>query len=176
VSAQQPKNLAAPVRQRPLNRARDRGEDCQLVLTCYAVERMLYRLGRSRHAGQFILKGAMLLAAWEQLPHRPARDLDLLGYGDDALASVEGALREIVRTNAEPDGLEFEERSIRGEEIRRDQEYRGVRTRLAARLAGARIPLQVGVAFGDAVSPAPQTLTYPALLDFSSIPAPGQSP
>lgn len=45
------RNVAASVRQRLLNRARERGEDFQLVLTRYAVERFLYRLSRSPYAG-----------------------------------------------------------------------------------------------------------------------------
>lgn len=39
-------NLAASVRQRLLNLARARGEELQLVLTGYGVERLLYRLVR----------------------------------------------------------------------------------------------------------------------------------
>lgn len=82
---------------------------------------------------------------------------------------MEQVVADIVRADVEPDGLEFEEGSIRGEEIREDQEYRGVRVRLTAHLAGARIPLQVDVAFGDVVTPAPEPLEYPTMLD---LPAP----
>ena len=164
-----PKDLAASVRRRLLDRARQRAEDYQLVLVHYGVERFLYRLSRSRHADRFILKGAMLFSAWEEAPHRPTRDLDLLGYGDDEVSSVEQVVADTVRTDVEPDGLEFDEGSIRGEEIREEQEYRGVRVRLTAHLAGARIPLQVDVAFGDAVTPAPEPLEYPTMLD---LPAP----
>jgi predicted nucleotidyltransferase component of viral defense system len=161
-----PKDLAASVRRRLLDRARERAEDFQLVLVHYAIERLLYRLSRSRHADRFILKGAMLLSAWEKAPHRPTRDLDLLGYGTDTVSSVERAVADIVRTDVEPDGLEFEEDSIRGEEIREEQDYRGVRVRLMAHLAGARIPLQVDVAFGDVVVPGAQALEYPTMLEF----------
>lgn len=169
MSRRAPKDLAASVRRRLLDRARQRAEDYQLVLVHYAVERFLYRVSRSPHADRFILKGAMLFTAWEEAPHRPTRDLDLLGYGEDAVSSVEQVVADIVRTDVEPDGLEFEEGSIRGEEIREEQEYRGVRVRLTAHLAGARIPLQVDVAFGDVVTPAPQLLEYPTMLN---LPAP----
>ena len=43
-AARVPHNLAASVRQRLLDRARARGEDFQLLLDRYAVERFLYRL------------------------------------------------------------------------------------------------------------------------------------
>lgn len=108
----------------------------------------------------------MLFSAWENVPQRPTRDLDLLGFGEDAVASVEQMVGEILRIKVAPDGLDFEKDSIRGEEIRGEQEYRGVRVRLGAHLAGARIPLQIDVAFGDVVSPKPRVVEYPTLLDF----------
>jgi hypothetical protein len=132
------------------------------------VERFLYRLSRSPYAERFVLKGTMLFSAWDEVPRRPTRDLDLLGFGDDAVASVEKVVAEIVQVEAEPDGLEFDENSIRGDEIREDQEYGGVRVRLRATLAGARIPLQIDIAFGDVVSPELQTVEYPTLLGLTA--------
>jgi hypothetical protein len=165
VRGRQPKDLAASVRQRLLNLARSRGEDFQLILTHYGIERLLYRLGRSPYSGSFVLKGALLFLVWER-PHRPTRDVDLLGLGGSSAASAEAAIREILRTPVEPDGLELDLDSVRSEEIREGQVYRGVRVRLRGSLAGAMIPIQLDIAFGDAVTPAPQTVEYPTLLDF----------
>lgn len=164
MSRREPKDLAASIRQRLLNLARKRGEDFQLALIHYGVERFLYRLSSSPLADHFVLKGAMLFSIWDEVPRRPTRDLDLLGFGDDAVAAVERAVAQIVRTEVEPDGLVFDEGSIRGEEIREEQEYGGVRVRLRASLAAARIPLQVDVAFGDVVRPEPRTVEYPTML------------
>ena len=44
------RNLAASIRQRLLDRGRARGEDFQLLLDRYAVERLLYRLSISGDA------------------------------------------------------------------------------------------------------------------------------
>ena len=71
----------AYVRQRLLNLSRERGEEFQLVLTRYGLERLLYRLTQSPHAAHFILKGAVLFQLWTGQPHRSTRDLDLLGQG-----------------------------------------------------------------------------------------------
>jgi hypothetical protein len=60
VSKEKTRNLAASVRQRLLNVAREQNEDFQLVLTRYALERLLYRLSQSEHRNVFVLKGAML--------------------------------------------------------------------------------------------------------------------
>ncbi len=57
MSPERPRNLAASVRQRLLNRARERREDFNYLLTRYANERLLFRLAESTHRDQFILKG-----------------------------------------------------------------------------------------------------------------------
>ena len=53
-------NVAASVRQRLLNLARQRGEEFQSLLTRYANERLIYRLADSPYANDFVLKGAVL--------------------------------------------------------------------------------------------------------------------
>jgi hypothetical protein len=78
------KNVGASVRARLLQRSRDQRTDFQILLTRYALERLLYRLSRSEHRNRFILKGAMLFVTWVEAPFRPTRDLDLLGYGDNS--------------------------------------------------------------------------------------------
>jgi len=170
VSKPQPKDLAASVRQRLLNRSRDRGEDFNLVLTRYAAERWLFRLSKSRYAQQFVLKGAALLALWMKGPYRPTRDLDLLAYGDRSVDRLERIVREVCRTPVAPDGLEFDPDSVRLTDIREDQEYQGLRVQLQAILGEARIGVQIDTGFGDAVTPEPTELTYPTLL--ATFPAP----
>lgn len=64
MSARRRRNLAASVRQRLLNRAREQREDFGLVLTWYALERLLYRLSQSAHRERFVLKGALLFQVW----------------------------------------------------------------------------------------------------------------
>ncbi len=51
------RDIVASVRQRLLNRSRQRDEDFQYVLTRFGLERLLYRLAKSRHATSFVLKG-----------------------------------------------------------------------------------------------------------------------
>lgn len=160
-----PRNLAASIRQRLLNLARARGEDFNFLLTAYCLERLMYRLGQSSHRREFVLKGAMLFRAWEGEPHRATRDLDLLGRGGPDIPRLEHIFGAIWATSVPADGLELEPGSIRGEEIRETQEYGGIRLRMAARLGNARIPLQVDIGFGDAVTPGVAKITYPTLLD-----------
>ena len=162
------RNLAQSVHHRLLNRAREHGEDFNLVLIRYALERFLYRLGRSQYKDRFILKGAMLFAAWTDQPHRPTRDLDLLGIGDSSDEALRQVFSEIVRMPVEPDGLEFDEGSISISEIREAQDYPGKRIGLRVRLGNARLDIQIDVGFGDAVTPEPAEIDFPTLLDSSS--------
>lgn len=161
-----PKNLAASVRQRLANLSQQRGEEFQFILSEYAIERLLYRIGRSKHCKRFVLKGAKLFTLWQEQPHRATWDLDLLSRGDNSVEKVEQTFREICEMSVEGDGLIFDAASIRGEEIRADKEYQGVRIKMVARLALAQIPVQVDTGFGDVITPAPTMATYPTLLDF----------
>jgi hypothetical protein len=76
-------NLAASVRQRLANLARQRIEDFGLLLTKYALERLLFRISQSEYQKIFVLKGALLFELWTEQAHRPTRDADFLSNGDN---------------------------------------------------------------------------------------------
>jgi len=162
-------NIAASVQQRLLNLSKLRGEDPNLIFIRYAVERLLYRISRSKHSTKFILKGAMLLAIWMGRPHRPTKDLDLLGFGDASADGIRNIFRDICQVEVKPDGMEFKAESIQIAEIREDLEYPGQRVKLEGRLGNARINTQIDIGFGDSVVPNPTQIEYPTLLD---MPAP----
>ena len=166
MSQKQINDMAASVRQRLLNRSHERGEDFQLTLIYYGLERLIYRLSRSPHRDRFVLKGAMLFSVWSETPHRATRDLDLLGHGDHDVATLITTFKEICRTSVEDDGVVFFGDAMTGEEIREGEEYAGVRLSFEAQLGVAKIPIQVDIGFGDAVVPEPEPLDYPTLLDF----------
>ena len=62
--AREVRNIGASVRARLLDRARVERSDFQILLTRYALERLLYRLSVSAHRDRFILKGAMRFVTW----------------------------------------------------------------------------------------------------------------
>ena len=161
-----PPDIAASVRQRLLNMAKAQGEDFQLILTRFVLERLLYRLGCSQFREQFILKGAMLFSLWGDTPHRATRDIDFLGFGESAAAGLVQIFQAVCLTRVKEDGVIFLQESVSGLEIRENQEYDGVRITLEARLGGARIPVQVDIGFGDTVTPEADYAEYPITLDF----------
>ena len=163
------RNLAASVRARLKQHADATKQDFNLTLTHYGLERLLYRLSVSEHASNFLLKGALLFTLWYDLAHRPTRDVDLLGFGPDDVDTAIRIFQEICLTSVE-DGVVFDPDSVRGSSIRKTVGYGGVRIDIQATLDGARIALQVDIGFGDAVTPAPQAISYPVLLE--DLPAP----
>ena len=158
------KNVSASVRQQLLNLRLAKGEDYNALLTQYAIERFLYRLSKSEFAGWFVLKGAMLFRVWSGSLYRPTKDLDLLGRGEATPDAVADAVRRVISTPVEDDGLSFDPGSVTATEIREEQEYGGVRVKLVALLGSARIPMQIDVGFGDAITPEAVVQTYPTLL------------
>jgi len=156
-------NLAASVRARLLTIAKAEKTDFNAVLVRFALERFLYRLSRSVHADSFVLKGAMLFNLWYTMPHRPTRDVDLLGFGASDLNSIAQAFCEIVSVAA-VDGIVFDATSVSVDEIRKSAGYAGARVLVSAELSRARCKVQIDIGFGDAITPGPVHATYPVLI------------
>jgi hypothetical protein len=157
--------LARSVQVRLARHAKAIGVDPNLVLTRYAVERFLYRLSCSAHADRFVLKGALLLLVWLGETLRPTRDADLLGFGDlsdDALGAI---FRDVCGVEVEPDAAEFLPDTLSVAPIREEDAYGGRRVTLRARVGAARLTVQLDIGIGDAVTPGPQWLEYPSLLE-----------
>lgn len=161
-----PCDVGAAVRAHLQRISRERGEDHQNVLLRYANERFLFRLSQSTHASQFVLKGAALFTIWNGNPHRATRDIDLLGFGEPGAQAVRRAIADALALEVQEDGVRFDVASLEVGPIREDQEYGGMRAEFVARIKTAVLRLQVDVGFGDVVTPAPELLAFPTLLDF----------
>lgn len=156
--------LSASILARLQRLAKARGDEFQAILTKYGVERFLYRLSRTPAGDSLWLKGALLFDLWFDVPHRPTRDADFLAFGDP---DVE-ALRETVAFACGvevDDGMTFDPATIRAVEIREDARYGGLRVTLEGRLGRALCPVQLDVGYGDAVTPDPEFVVLPTLLD-----------
>jgi predicted nucleotidyltransferase component of viral defense system len=163
------RNSAASVHQRLLNLARNEDRRFNEVLQRYALERWLYRLSVSGHADRFVLKGGLLLSAWDLPIYRPTRDIYLLARTPNDLDGVRAMISEICKEEVEPDGLVFDETTVSAERIAEDAVYKGVRSTFAGNLGNARIAMQIDLDFSDVVTPGPIALTIPTILE---LPAP----
>ena len=158
------RNVAASVRGRLLDRARETNKDFNLVLTRYAIERLLYRISISTHSDNFLLKGALLFDLWFEIPHRPTRDIDFLGFGSTELPDIENVFKDIC-THEVDDGVIFFADSVRVTEIRTDANYSGARVMLLSMIDKARCQIQIDIGSGDAVTPGPENAEYPVMLE-----------
>ncbi len=144
--------------------AKARGDDYNLLLNRFALERLLCRVGISAHADRFLLKGDLLFALWYEDPHRPTRDADLLGFGPDDANHLIATFRDVASIELD-DGIVFDPASVRADSIREGNSYGGTRINLLARIGSARCSLRIDVGFGDAVTPSPETVSFPTLLN-----------
>ncbi|MFA4966551.1 MAG: nucleotidyl transferase AbiEii/AbiGii toxin family protein [Thermoleophilia bacterium] len=160
-----PTDVAASAFSRLKALTRSTGQDFNLTLTRFAGERFLYRLSRSQHAGSFMLKGATLFVVWEEEPHRPTRDIDLLGFGEDSAKRLREVFSEVCEEPVEDDGVEFLAESVTVSDIREGQTYQGKRVQVDGLLGTAKLRVQIDVGFGDAVGGRQGEAVLPTLLD-----------
>ena len=157
--------IVQSVRARLLAVAASSKADPNAILTRYGIERFLYRLSLTPERDRFVLKGAMLVAAWLGLEARSTRDADLLGYGDLSPEEAARIVRGACEVACPEDGISFDPVSVNVETIRIGQVYGGVRVTLQGHLGRARVKIQVDIGAGDATVPQPTRLEYPSLLN-----------
>jgi len=163
--AKHPKNLAASVRQRLLNLARNEGQAFDVVLVAFGLERLIYRLSVSDYRDRFVLKGGMLVTLWTKDTGRFTRDVDFLAFGPDDEETLKRALSDILSIDAE-DGLVFDKGNLTATVIREDQVYGGMRLKTTAYLEKTKIPITIDIGFGDALGDPEYEIDYTSLLDF----------
>jgi hypothetical protein len=144
------------------NRARRERRPTQELQTLYVLERWLARLAASARAGDFVLKGGVLLAVFDA--RRPTADADLLArnLANDE-ETVVARVVEVAGVELDPDdGVEFLVDTATSQPIRDDDLYTGVRVGMSCRISTASVKLKLDINFGDPVTPAPQLLALPS--------------
>jgi hypothetical protein len=153
---------AASVSGRLTTLAREQGRDSYEMHVLYALERFLDRLGRTPYAGDFVLKGGLLLAAYRL--RRPTRDADFqaidLPLDDEHMRAVVAA----VAAMGDEDGLIIEPDRTKVVRIRDDDEYTGLRVSVPAKVHRTPVTIQLDVSTGDPIWPRPEVVELPRLL------------
>jgi hypothetical protein len=159
-------NIAASVHQRLLNKAKVSDRPFNELLQYFAIERFMYRLSKSPHAGKFTLKGALMLAVWATPTPRPTKDMDLLGRIDNSIDAIAAAMREVCNQKVESDGMAFDAGSVEAGTVVEDAVYEGIRVRVSGSLGNARVSVSIDIGFGDVVMPPAKEIDYPTILEF----------
>ena len=162
------KDLAASIRARLLNISRAQGKSFDELLTLYMLERLLFRVSKSRYRDNFILKGGLLLCVLFDDPHRTTKDIDFLAKQIPSQMDYIIQLFKEICAVEERDGLIFHTDNIDIKRIKEDADYEGVRVLLDCRLGQAKKILQIDIGYGDVVVPKPQILKYPVILEMSN--------
>lgn len=160
------KNIAISIRDRLSQQAKASGLPFQPLMERFVMGRLLWRLSRSESGRRFVLKGAQLFSLWGDSIHRPTRDLDLLGFGEPSVEGMKKFFTDLLNAPVDPpnDGLVWGE--VHTALIREDQQYGGIRVTVMATLAGAIVPAQVDIGFGDIITPEPVEMIWHELLGF----------
>ncbi len=138
------------------------GRPTDELLQLYALEGFLDRLGHSPHTAHFVLKGGVLLAAYDA--RRPTRDVDLAAIDvTNELDDIHRMVNDVIAVNHD-DGLEFDPAATTVEAIRDDENYGGARVSVHGALSTGVIQFHVDVNFGDPLWPPPDELDLPRVL------------
>jgi len=160
------KNIQVSIRARLQNKAKETNRPFSEILQYYGMERFLYRVSRSKYADRFILKGALMFTVWQVPERRTTLDIDFSARYDNQIVSIERMIKDVCRVFVIPDGLIFDPQTVKGQRIREDVDYEGVRIKFRGFLERSRIAMQIDVGFGDVIYPKPRVIDYPVILDF----------
>lgn len=144
--------------------SRQNGTDMMSLIRLYAQQRLLYRISVSDSASMFVLKGGVMLAAYNKgAAFRTSDDMDLNGYANCDPAEIGDIIRRAVATPVPDDGTTFmvDELRIVKEHVGR---IPGSKILLRAKIHTAIIPLSVDVGFGNVITPDAHPMEIPTLL------------
>lgn len=159
-------NIDQSVKDRLKNIANDTGKDFNFVAIQYMQERFLARLAQSNYRDNFVLKGALLLLAYDIPVVRPSKDIDFLGVQASNKTGHLKAAMSTIATIDLSDGVAFNPDTLEIQRITENAQYGGVRVKIWATVGGDRRRLQIDIGFGDKIVDGPVDMDYPSLLEF----------
>lgn len=142
----------------------------QMILIRFFHERLLFRVSVSEFKNHLLLKGGNLLYSIQGNTARPTVDIDFSGNKiSNDIEEIKKMFLQIlaIETN---DGIIFNAETLHASEINEQNQYTGVRVKVIAQLANIKQNIQIDIGFGDVITPAPQTLHYPILLEDFEVP------
>jgi predicted nucleotidyltransferase component of viral defense system len=158
------KNIAASILARLRNQAEIAERPFAEILQYYAMERLLYRLSKTKYADKFILKGGLLFYVWDLPLRRPTKDIDFRGYGSNNRRDILKVFNTVIAESAPEDGIVFDPQSVSVDETQMDADYQGIRVKVNAFLERTRIPIQIDIGFSDELASKAESIQYPNIL------------
>ncbi|WP_319446905.1 MULTISPECIES: nucleotidyl transferase AbiEii/AbiGii toxin family protein [unclassified Mycobacterium] len=138
------------------------GAPTQEYLIRHVLESFLHRLTRTTHAGDFVLKGGVLLAAYGV--RRPTKDVDANALRANVTAEhLTLVVRDIAAVDTN-DGVTFDLDTISVQEIREHADYPALRMRVNASIGPWTGSAVWDVSTGDPIVPPPRQVTIDRIL------------
>ena len=160
------KNIQASIWAKLQNKAKETNRPFAEVLQYFGIERFLYRFSCSEYTNKFILKGALMFIVWHVPERRSTLDIDFLARFNNQITNIEKMIKDVCRTEVVLDGLVFDPKTVKGQRIKEDADYEGVRVKFSGFLDRSRIHMQIDIGFSDITYPRPKLIEYPVILDF----------
>ena len=158
------KNVSASIKDKLYNIAQKEKIEFNSLLLKYFQERFLHRLSISQYKDNFILKGGLLLVTIDIPKSRPTIDVDFLARRiKNDHDEIKKTFLEICKIQVN-DGIDFDSKTIEVGNIMQDTEYVGLRVNVTAYLGQAKNKLQIGISFGDIITPKPRIKEFPSIL------------
>lgn len=148
------------------NLARATGRSMQELLTIYILEGFLSRVAESSMKQKLVLKGGVLLAAFDA--RRPTRDIDFSAMNTNNDSEYALTVCSDIASILQEDGIVFDVTAASAETIRDDDEYSGARVSLFANLHTARISFHIDLNVGDPIVPGAQEIGVPRMLEVTN--------
>jgi predicted nucleotidyltransferase component of viral defense system len=157
-------NIPASIQARLQNKVGEIGQSYNEVLQYYGMERFLYRLSKTPHVNDFILKGGLMFYGLGIPLRRTTRDIDFLRIADNAQRDILSVFREAFSVSFPDDGILFDEKTLQISETQAETDQGGIRVTFMGRLGKMRIPVQVDVGFSDELASQTLNMDYPVIL------------
>jgi predicted nucleotidyltransferase component of viral defense system len=161
-------NIAASIQARLKNKADESGGSLNEILQYYGMERFLYRLSKTPHAAEFILKGGLMFYGLGIPMRRVTRDIDFLGNSEHMPKDILSVFRTAMSFSVPEDGVVFDVKTLRLSQTQADQG--GIRITFVGYLGKARMPMQVDIGFSDELASETLNIDYPVILAGMGIP------
>jgi hypothetical protein len=157
-------NIPASIQARLQNKVGEVAQSYNEILQYYGMERFLYRLSKTSHVNDFILKGGLMFYGLGIPMRRTTRDIDFLGIAENAQRDILSVFREALAVSFPEDGILFDEKTLQIFEAQAENDPGGIRVTFMGHLGKMRIPVQVDVGFSDELASETLSLDYPVIL------------
>ena len=157
-------NVSASIQAKLQNKAHESGRPFNEILQYYGMERFLYRLSKTLHVNDLILKGGLMFYGLGIPMRRTTRDIDFLGISENAQQDIRSVFHDSLSVPFPEDGVLFDVKTLRFSQNRVEANQGGIRVTFFGKLGKMRLPVQVDVGFSDELASDVLSMEYPVLL------------